>query len=85
MLASDYAFGHQLQADATKVIAAAGGSVLGAARHPLNTADFSSFLLRAQSSGAKVVGIANAGNDTVNTMKQAGEFGLVQGGRVSPP
>ena len=81
ILASDYAFGHQLQADATKVITAAGGSVLGAARHPLNTADFSSFLLRAQSSGAKVVGIANAGNDTVNTMKQAGEFGLVQRGQ----
>lgn len=81
ILASDYAFGHQLQADATNVINAAGGKVVGALRHPLNTADFSSFLLRAQSSGAKVIGIANAGNDTVNTMKQAGEFGLVQGGQ----
>ena len=81
ILASDYAFGHQLQADATKVIEAAGGKVVGALRHPLNTADFSSFLLRAQSSGAKVIGIANAGNDTTNTMKQAGEFGLVQGGQ----
>ena len=81
ILASDYAFGHQLQADATKVIEAAGGKVVGALRHPLNTADFSSFLLRAQSSGAKVIGIANAGNDTVNTLKQAGEFGLVQGGQ----
>ena len=81
ILASDYAFGHQLQADATNVITAAGGQVLGAARHPLNTADFSSFLLRAQSSGAKVIGIANAGNDTITAMKQAAEFGLVQGGQ----
>lgn len=81
ILASDYAFGHQLQADATKVIEAAGGKVVGAVRHPLNTADFSSFLLRAQSSGAKVVGLANAGNDTINAMKQAGEFGLTQAGQ----
>ncbi|KRR08404.1 ABC transporter permease [Bradyrhizobium jicamae] len=80
-LASDYAFGHQLQNDATQVITASGGKVLGAARHPLNTSDFSSFLLSAQSSGAKVVGLANAGNDTVNAMRQAGEFGLVQGGQ----
>ncbi len=69
------------RSDATKVITAAGGQVLGAARHPLNTADFSSFLLRAQSSGAKVIGIANAGNDTITAMKQAAEFGLVQGGQ----
>jgi branched-chain amino acid transport system substrate-binding protein len=81
ILASDYAFGHQLQADATSVIEAGGGKVVGASRHPLNTADFSSFLLRAQTSGAKVVGLANAGNDTINAMKQAGEFGLVQGGQ----
>jgi branched-chain amino acid transport system substrate-binding protein len=81
ILASDYAFGHQLQADATKVIEAAGGKVVGTVRHPLNTADFSSFLLRAQSSGAKVVGLANAGNDTINAMKQAGEFGLTQAGQ----
>ena len=81
ILASDYAFGHQLQADATAVITAAGGKVLGAARHPLNTPDFSSYLLQAQASGAKVIGIANAGNDTINAMKQAGEFGLVQNGR----
>jgi branched-chain amino acid transport system substrate-binding protein len=80
-LASDYAFGHQLQNDATGVITAAGGKVLGAARHPLNTSDFSSFLLSAQASGAKVVGLANAGNDTVNAMRQAGEFGLVEGGQ----
>jgi branched-chain amino acid transport system substrate-binding protein len=81
ILASDYAFGHQLQADATAVVEAAGGKVLGAVRHPLNAPDFSSFLLQAQASGAKVIGIANAGNDTVNAMKQAGEFGLVKGGQ----
>lgn len=81
ILASDYAFGHQLQQDATSVINAAGGKVLGAARHPLNTPDFSSFLVSAQASGAKVIGLANAGNDTVNAMRQAGEFGLVQGGQ----
>ncbi|MCW5688193.1 MAG: ABC transporter substrate-binding protein [Pseudolabrys sp.] len=81
ILASDYAFGHQLQADAAKVITAAGGKVVGAVRHPLNTPDFSSYLVSAQASGAKVIGIANAGNDTINTMKQAGEFGLVQNGQ----
>lgn len=81
MLAADYAFGHQLQKDATDVVEANGGKVVGAVRHPLNNADFSSFLLRAQSSGAKVIGIANAGNDTVNAIKQAGEFGLVEHGQ----
>ena len=81
MLASDYAFGHQLQKDATDVVQANGGKVVGAVRHPLNNADFSSFLLQAQASGAKVVGIANAGNDTINAIKQAGEFGLVEQGQ----
>lgn len=81
MLASDYAFGHQLQKDASDVVEANGGKVLGAVRHPLNNADFSSFLLRAQASGAKVIGIANAGNDTVNAIKQAGEFGLAEQGQ----
>jgi branched-chain amino acid transport system substrate-binding protein len=81
MLAADYAFGHQLQKDATDVVEANGGKVVGAVRHPLNNADFSSFLLRAQSSGAKVIGIANAGNDTVNAIKQAGEFGLAEQGQ----
>ena len=80
-LTSDYAFGHQLQADATAVINKEGGQVVGAIRHPLNTADFSSFLLQAQASKAKVIGIANAGNDTINTMKQANDFGIVQGGQ----
>lgn len=81
IIASDYAFGHQLQKDATDVITAAGGTVVGAVRHPLNTPDFSSFLLTAQASGAKVIGLANAGDDTTNAMKQAGEFGLTQHGQ----
>lgn len=81
ILASDYAFGHQLQADATAVVEAGGGKVLGAVRHPLNAPDFSSFLVQAQASGAKVIGLANAGNDTINAMKQASEFGLVKGGQ----
>jgi branched-chain amino acid transport system substrate-binding protein len=81
MVASDYAFGHQLQKDATDVVEANGGKVVGAVRHPLNTADFSSFLLQAQASGAKVIGLANAGNDTINAIKQAGEFGLVEKGQ----
>lgn len=81
ILASDYAFGHQLQADTTDVVTAAGGKVLGAVRHPLNTPDFSSYLLRAQASKAKVIGIANAGGDTTNAMKQANEFGIVQAGQ----
>ncbi|MGN6095810.1 MAG: ABC transporter substrate-binding protein [Bosea sp. (in: a-proteobacteria)] len=81
ILASDYAFGHQLQKDATDVVEANGGKVVGAVRHPLNNPDFSSFLLRAQASGAKVIGIANAGNDTVNAIKQAGEFGITERGQ----
>jgi branched-chain amino acid transport system substrate-binding protein len=81
ILASDYAFGHQLQKDATEVVQANGGKVLGAVRHPLNASDFSSFILQAQSSKAKVVGIANAGGDTVNAIKAAREFGLVEGGQ----
>ena len=81
IIASDYAFGHQLQADTTDVVTAAGGKVLGAVRHPLNNPDFSSYLLRAQASKAKVIGIANAGGDTTNTMKQANEFGIVQAGQ----
>jgi branched-chain amino acid transport system substrate-binding protein len=77
IIASDYAFGHQLQKDTTDVVEANGGKVLGAARHPLGTPDFSSYLLQARASGAKIIGIANAGNDTVNVIKQAQEFGLV--------
>jgi branched-chain amino acid transport system substrate-binding protein len=78
---ADYAFGHQLEADATHFIKQAGGTVLGSVRHPTNTADFSSFVLQAQSSKADVVAFANAGQDTDNAIKQAGEFGLVQGGQ----
>ncbi|UHC17392.1 ABC transporter substrate-binding protein [Methylobacterium currus] len=78
---ADYAFGQDLERDASAVVKAHGGKVLGAVRVPLNTADFSSFLLQAQGSGAKVVGLANAGADTTNAIKQAAEFGLTQGGQ----
>jgi branched-chain amino acid transport system substrate-binding protein len=74
----DYAFGHSLEADATAAVLAAGGKVLGSVRHPLNTADFSSYLLQAQASGAKVVAFANGGGDMVNATKQANEFGLTK-------
>lgn len=77
-LTADYAFGHSLEKDTSEVVKAAGGKVLGAVRHPLSTGDFSSFLLQAQSSGAKVVGLANAGMDTVNSVKAAAEFGLTK-------
>jgi branched-chain amino acid transport system substrate-binding protein len=77
-LTADYAFGHSLEKDTGEVVKAAGGTVKGAVRHPLSTGDFSSFLLQAQSSGAKVVGLANAGGDTVNSIKAAAEFGLTK-------
>jgi branched-chain amino acid transport system substrate-binding protein len=80
-LTSDYAFGHALERDTSAVVEKNGGQVLGAVRHPLNTADFSSFLLQAQGSGAKVIGLANAGGDTINSIKQAAEFGIVQAGQ----
>jgi len=80
-LTADYTFGSTLEKDATDVINASGGKVLGAVRHPLNASDFSSFLLRAQSSGAKVVGLANAGGDTINAVKGAHEFQLTAGGK----
>ncbi|GGF41343.1 ABC transporter permease [Aliidongia dinghuensis] len=80
-LTADYAFGADMEKDATAAITAAGGTVAGAVRHPLGTSDFSSFLLQAQSSKAKVVGLANAGGDTVSAIKQAVEFGLPQGGQ----
>ncbi|MBS7700936.1 MAG: ABC transporter substrate-binding protein [Chelatococcus sp.] len=80
-LTADYAFGHQLEKDTSDIVKQSGGKVLGAVRHPLNTSDFSSFLLQAQSSGAKIVGLANAGLDTTNSIKQAAEFGLVAGGQ----
>jgi branched-chain amino acid transport system substrate-binding protein len=74
----DYAFGHSMEADATSAVQAAGGKVLGSVRHPLNTSDFSSYLLQAQASGAKVVALANGGGDMVNATKQANEFGLAK-------
>jgi branched-chain amino acid transport system substrate-binding protein len=77
---ADYAFGHALEADTAKVVQEEGGKVLGRVRHPLSTMDFSSYLLQAQSSGAKVIGLANAGGDFVNSVKQASEFGLTRSG-----
>ena len=81
-LTADYAFGHSLEENTTAVVEAAGGQVLGAVRHPFPGQDFSSFLLQAQASGAKVIGLANAGGDTVNAIKQASEFGITQGGQA---
>ncbi len=80
-LTVDYAFGAALERDATKVIEASGGKVLGEVKHPLNTQDFSSFLLQAQASKAKVIGLANAGKDTINSLKQAAEFGIAAKGQ----
>ena len=80
-LTSDYAFGHALERDTSNAVKEAGGKVLGAVRHPLNNSDFSSFLLQAQGSGAKVIGLANAGGDTINSIKQASEFGITQSGQ----
>ena len=80
-LTADYAFGHALENDTSAVVKAAGGKVLGAVNVPLNTPDFSSFLLQAQASKAKVIGLANAGGDTINSIKQASEFGIVAGGQ----
>jgi branched-chain amino acid transport system substrate-binding protein len=77
-LTADYAFGHDLQKQAAAVVTASGGKVLGEARHPINTPDFSSFLLQAQASKADVVGLANAGGDAINAIKQAAEFGLTK-------
>src|SRR6185436_16643728 len=80
-LTSDYAFGHALERDTEAVVLKNNGKVLGKVRHPLNTSDFSSFLLQAQASKAKVIGLANAGGDTTNAIKQAAEFGIVKGGQ----
>ncbi len=80
-LTADYAFGHALERDSEAVVLANKGKVLGKVRHPLNTQDFSSFLLQAQASKAKIIGLANAGGDTVNSIKQAAEFGIVKGGQ----
>src|SRR5438477_496979 len=84
-LTADYAFGQDLEKDTTNVVLKSGGKVLGGVRHPLNTSDFSSYLLQAQASKARVIGLANAGGDTINAIKQAAEFGLMKSGqKVSP-
>ena len=80
-LTADYAFGHALERDTEQVVVQEGGKVLGKVRHPLNTQDFSSFLLQAQSSKAQIIGLANAGGDTINSIKQAAEFGIVGKGQ----
>src|ERR1041385_516771 len=80
-LTSDYAFGHALERDTAAVVEKNGGKVLGKVRHPINTSDFSSFLLQAQASKAKIIGLANAGGDTINAIKQGAEFGITKGGQ----
>ena len=80
-LTADYAFGHALERDTTEVVKANNGKILGSVRHPLNSSDFSSFLLQAQASKAKIIGLANAGGDTTNSIKQASEFGITSGGQ----
>src|SRR5689334_21473067 len=80
-ITADYAFGHALERDTAAVVEKSGGKVLGKVRHPINTNDFSSFLLQAQTSKAKVIGLANAGGDTINSIKAAAEFGITKGGQ----
>src|SRR5207237_6700293 len=80
-LTADYKFGHALERDTEAVVVKNGGKVLGKVRHPFPTADFSSFLLQAQASKAKIIGLANAGADTINAIKQGAEFGIVKGGQ----
>lgn len=80
-ITADYAFGHSLESDVSDVVEAAGGEVMGSSRHPLDTQDFSSYLLSAQGSGAEIIGLANAGTDTTNAIRQAGEFGIVEAGQ----
>lgn len=81
MLTADYAFGHSLEAEVTRYVTSKGGKIVGGVRHPLAAQDYSSFLLQAQGSGAKVIGLANAGLDTSNSIKQASEYGITQGGQ----
>src|ERR1700758_5365083 len=80
-ITADYAFGHALERDTARGVEANGGKGLGKGRAPLNTSDFSSFLLQAQASKARIIGLANAGGDTINSIKQAAEFGIVEGGQ----
>ena len=85
LITADYAFGQDLEKQASEEVKAEGGQVLGSVRHPLGASDFSSFLLQAQASGAQVIGLANAGGDTINAIKQAAEFGLMKGGQKLSP
>ena len=80
-ITADYAFGHALERDVTAVVTKAGGKVVGGIKHPISSQDFSSYLLQAQASKAKIIGLANAGADTINTIKQAGEFGITKAGQ----
>src|SRR5690606_10799043 len=80
-ITADYAFGHALERDTSDLVKASGGEVVGAARYPYPGQDFSSYLLQAQQSGAQAIGLANAGGDFINSVKQAAEFGIVQGGQ----
>jgi branched-chain amino acid transport system substrate-binding protein len=80
-LTADYAFGYALERDVSAVVKKAGGTVVGGVKHPINSSDFSSYLLQAQASKAQVIGLANAGGDTINSIKQASEFGIVKGGQ----
>jgi branched-chain amino acid transport system substrate-binding protein len=80
-ITADYAFGHALERDVSNVVKKAGGTVLGSVKAPINTSDFSSYLLQAQTSKAQIIGLANAGGDTINSIKQAAEFGIVKGGQ----
>jgi branched-chain amino acid transport system substrate-binding protein len=80
-ITADYAFGHALERDVSNVVKKAGGTVLGSVKAPINTNDFSSYLLQAQASKAQIIGLANAGGDTINSIKQAAEFGIVKGGQ----
>ena len=81
LMVPDYAFGAALERDTTEAVTQAGGKVIGSVKHPMNTSDYSSFLLQAQASKAKVIGLANAGADLINTIKQASEFGITQAGQ----
>lgn len=81
VITADYAFGHQMEDDITRVVEEMGGEVVGSIRHPLATSDFGSYLLTGQGSGAEIIGLANAGGDTINAIKQAGEFGIARGGQ----
>jgi len=83
VIGADYAFGHALERDTAEVVEAEGGKVLGAVYAPINTSDFSSFLLQAQASKADIVGLANAGGDTTNSIKQGSEFGIIRAVRNS--